>query len=119
MNKTIKLSFSFWAIVFIGAFVAFAVTPAEDFGLSRGWNKVGVFMKWQFLATAIAIFTFFAGWSAPKGSGLKWLSRIPILFVLLLVCAFAATVVISNAPPVQTDTPPANPPKVTKPATVP
>lgn len=79
-----------WLIAFVGAFVAFWLTPSEDFGLAAGWNKVGVFMMWQTVASTLAVIAPIIARRLPKGSGLKKLSFVPLGFLALLAAAFAA-----------------------------
>ncbi len=85
-----------WAIAFVGSFVAFALTPAKDFGLSAGWNKIGVFMGWQLVAMVLA---FFAGTTSRKvepGRTLRWLGVLPVSVFGLMALAVIALLLWSN-----------------------
>ena len=85
-----------WTVAFLGAFVAFFVTPASDFGLAAGWNKVGVFMGWQAVAAVLAILAGVASRAVPRGQRLRWIGLVPLGFLLLLVTGFAALIVYGN-----------------------
>lgn len=85
-----------WLVAFVGAFVAFAVTPAKDFGLAAGWNKVGVFMGWQAAAGAIALICAMASRRVAQGSRLRWLGLVPLGALALLIAAVLALIIWAN-----------------------
>lgn len=90
-----------WAIAFFGSFAAFALTPSKDFGLSAGWNKVGVWMTWQAFAFAFALSSFVVGFQFEKGSVLrrrsKWPVRLTIGFIVLAIAAgFIGTALMND-----------------------
>ncbi|MDJ0826486.1 MAG: hypothetical protein QNJ16_13365 [Rhodobacter sp.] len=107
-----------WALAFGGAFVAFAVTPAKDFGLAAGWNKVSVFMGWQLGAAVLAILCGAASRRVPPGRPIRWLGLMPLVGFLLLAAAILALVLWANLQrPSPVSAPPPGP--VTAPAAVP
>ena len=96
MGRYFWVLFLGWAVAFFGAFVAFYVTPADDFGLAAGWNKVGVFMGRLGAAGALAGMTTPAALRAPRGARLRWLGWIPAAALLLLLVAFTALILWAN-----------------------
>ena len=99
-------SLAAWAVAFFGAFVAFFVTPADDFGLAAGWNKVGVFMVWQAAAAVLAILVAVFSRSVPKGQLLRRLGLVPVGLLVLGVLAIVALILWANfsRPPPTTET---------------
>ncbi len=96
MNRIFLIILAAWTVAFLGAFVAFWLTPASDFGLAAGWNKVGVFMRWQGVAAVLAILAAVVSRSVPKGERLRWLGLVPVGFLLLLAAGVAALIVWAN-----------------------
>ena len=97
-----------WAVAFLGAFVAFALTPARDFGFTAGMNRVTVFLGGQVVASALAIPAAIAARRLPKGAGLRWLALVPIWMVGALAALVAALIVWAalQRPPAGTAPPP-------------
>ena len=86
-----------WAAVFYWSFwVFFDTAPAGD-GFVRGMNRVFGFLGWQAGATALAIVIALEGRRFPRGSGLRWLARIPAACAILLVLAVIAAIVFAVA----------------------
>ncbi|MDJ0628002.1 MAG: hypothetical protein QNJ44_07050 [Rhodobacter sp.] len=96
MGKPVWIFLAAWAVAFVGSFAAFVLTPATDFGLAAGWNKVGVFMGWQSVAGALAVVTAVASRRVPRGTRLRWLGLVPLAALLLLLAAFGALVLWAN-----------------------
>ncbi|MEL7114518.1 MAG: hypothetical protein AAGP08_02830 [Pseudomonadota bacterium] len=98
-----------WAIAFFGSFIAFYVTPADDFGLAAGWNKVGVFMVWQAIATVLAVMCLVFRWATDERRLRIW-SVVPAASFALLVVGLGGLILWATAqgarPPPVTDTPP-------------
>lgn len=44
-----------WVTAVILSAVMFAVTEPTDFGLTAGWNRIGVFFGWQLAALILAL----------------------------------------------------------------
>ncbi|MDF0600764.1 hypothetical protein P1J78_08480 [Psychromarinibacter sp. C21-152] len=85
-----------WVVAFFGAFIAFYLTPAKDFGLARGWNKVGVFMAWQAAATLLALLTAIFAWGLPRRTGLRRAGFVPVAVLGLSALALAGLLVWVN-----------------------
>jgi hypothetical protein len=85
-----------WGLAFFGSFVVSAMTPARDFGLSQGWNKVGVFMGWQVAATALAFVSLVMARYLIPGSGLRRLAMVPAALTALLAVTVAALTLYSG-----------------------
>ncbi len=96
MNRLLLIILAAWTVAFLGAFVAFWITPATDFGLAAGWNKVGVFMGWQGVAAVLAVLAAVVSRSVPRGERLRWLGLVPMGFLLLLVAGVVALIVWAN-----------------------
>ncbi len=96
MNRILLIILAAWTVAFLGAFVAFWLTPATDFGLAAGWNKVGVFMGWQGVAAVLAILAAVVSRSVPRGLRLRWLGLVPMGFLLLLAAGIAALIIWAN-----------------------
>lgn len=86
--KAKRLTFGFlaaWLIAFAGSFVAFYFTPSRDFGLSGGFNRIGVWLAWQTAAVVFACIAAVIGNDYSKGSALRRLSRTPFYIMLGLI----------------------------------
>ena len=121
MNRILLILLAAWTVAFLGAFLAFYLTPASDFGLAAGWNKVGVFMGWQGVAAVLAILAAVASRAVPKGERLRWIGLVPVGFLILLVAGVVGLIVWANmqrppaegAVPAATSTAPVAPEAVT------
>jgi len=87
MNKQIitKLLFVIWLGLFAASFIMFAITPATDFGFSRGLNRITVFFGWQIAATIAGLVLWLMGRNFSAGSLWRWLCRIPAIATALLL----------------------------------
>ncbi len=92
----VRLVLLAWAVAFFGAFLAFWLTPARDFGLSRGWNKIGVFMSWQGVAALLAVLAAIVSRALPKGTALRRAGWLPLAVLVLSVAALAALLTWAN-----------------------
>lgn len=86
-----------WLIAFLGSFLGFWLTPAKDFGLSAGWNKVGVWMGWQAAALTLAAVSFCLGFQFEKGDVLRKRSKWPIFTMVGFLILGVAAAFIANA----------------------
>ncbi|MCB1479416.1 MAG: hypothetical protein KDJ62_11215 [Rhodobiaceae bacterium] len=86
-----------WLAVFCWSFwVFFDTAPAGD-GFVRGMNRVFGFLGWQAAATGLAIVIAMTGKRFERGSGARWLARIPAACAILLVLAVIAAIIIAVA----------------------
>ena len=84
-----------WLAVFCWSFwVFFGTAPTGD-GFVRGMNRVFGFLGWQAIATVLAIVIAMTGKRFERGSGLRWLARIPTACAILLMLAIIAAIVIA------------------------
>lgn len=82
-----------WLLLYGYSFWAFATTPKTGDGFTRGLNRVTTFFGWQ-LAAAIPAFAAWAvGRDWPRGSGVRYVSRVPILLALGLVAVIGGLIV--------------------------
>ena len=73
--RTLTMVFlALWLIAFAGAFLAFWLTPARDFGLTAGLNRISTFLGWQAVAGFLAVLAWTTGTRLEKGTGLRRLS---------------------------------------------
>ena len=79
------LSLLFWAGLYTWSFVAFAQTEAIGDGFTRGSNRIGQFLLFQFIAAIAAIFTWRIGARLSASPALRWISRVPLALSLLLI----------------------------------
>ena len=84
-----------WLAVFGWSFWVFFNTPPEGDGFTRGMNRVTDFLSWQVVATLLALGVTVTGKVFARGSGLRWLSRIPAACAILLGLAVIAVIVIA------------------------
>ena len=105
-----------WAVAFFGSFAAFYLTPAKDFGLTAGLNKVSIFFGWQFAAILLALLCLGVRPRVPEPVWLRRMALAPAFALLLMVVAIAglfawATIqrntVVVTAPPQKPVTAPA------------
>lgn len=105
-----------WAIAFFGSFLAFYLTPARDFGLSAGWNKVGIFMQWQAVATGLALGCLAVRWTS-KDKITRRFAALPSVALGVMLAALAAVLLWASFQRTSPDPGPALPSKpVTAPA---
>ena len=95
MQKLLTVLLLGWGIAFFGSFIAFYLTPARDFGLSGGWNKMTVFMGWQFVAVVLALCSMVLRWSTGNPR-LKRLAAIPAMATSVLLTVAAVALFWSN-----------------------
>ncbi|HBS48712.1 MAG TPA: hypothetical protein DEA05_00795 [Rhodobacteraceae bacterium] len=91
----------------------FLVEPTGD-GFTRGLNRITGFLGWQIVAGVLAVLTWWAGRGLPKRGALRWLSRLPGLWALLLVAAIAGLILWAR---LSIQPPPPSPGPATEPAT--
>ncbi len=87
-----KLLFVVWGGLFIASFVMFAITPAKDFGLTAGYNRVEVFFRWQIAAGVVGIIVWLMGKNFSAGTFWRWMCRIPIIAAALLLIGLIALI---------------------------
>ncbi len=105
----VRLLLLCWAVAFFGAFLAFYLTPARDFGLTQGWNKVGIFMIWQGVAAVFAVITAIVSRSLLKGTGLRRAGLIPLGVLGLSLLGLAALILWAGMDRPQPEIPPPGP----------
>lgn len=86
-----------WLAAFIGSFLAFWLTPAQDFGLSAGWNKVGVWMTWQGAALTFAAASFVLGFQFEKTDVLRRRTKWPVFVMIGFLILGVAAMFAANA----------------------
>ena len=105
-------------MAFFGSFVAFYLTPAKDFGLAAGWNKVGVFMGWQAAAALLALLCAILSRPLQRGTGLRRAGLVPLAVLAAMGLALAALIWWSGLDRTPSDAA-APPPKPTAPVAEP
>ena len=78
-----------WAVAFFGSFMVFYLTPASDFGFTRGMNKVEGFMIWQSVAAGLAVVCLVLRWNATDSTLRKW-AAVPAIALGAMLIGFAA-----------------------------
>ena len=89
MRNTVLLLLALWAIAFCGSFVAAYLTKPDDFGFTRGMNRMGAFLAWQAVALVLAVICLVFRWSS-KDEFIRKLAAVPSIFVGVLIVGFAA-----------------------------
>lgn len=84
-----------WAALYAASFLVPYVTPSEDFGFTRGMNRVEVFFKYQLAAAALSVVLWWMGNALPA-RWQRWLSRIPALLAIGLVLLVVGVIVAAN-----------------------
>ncbi|WP_425416976.1 hypothetical protein [Oricola indica] len=95
-NSTTIVLLAVWAGLFIWSFIQFSITEPTGDSFTRGLNRVTGFLGWQLAAGLVAVPVFFLGRGHPRGSGLRWASRLPAAAALALVLAIVGFIVWGN-----------------------
>jgi len=70
---------------------------AKGDGFTRGLNRLGAFLGWQFGATAAALIGFIIGIGKTQGrAGLAWLNKGPFFLQLALLAAFVGLIIFAR-----------------------
>jgi len=67
-RRTVWLISAIWLALVAASFIALALTPATDFGFTRGLNRLMVFLSWQAGAFVAAVASFVVGWNLADGT---------------------------------------------------
>ena len=70
-------------MAFLYAFTTFAQAPFEGGGMTKSIGKPAAYLGWQGIAGIFAIAVFGVGLSWQKGSGVRRMSRLPILLAVV------------------------------------
>ncbi|KMW59841.1 hypothetical protein AIOL_004825 [Candidatus Rhodobacter oscarellae] len=104
----------FWVVAFFGSFIAFYVTPSQDLGFTAGWNKLGVFITWQGVATGLAVLCLFLRWTTSDARLRRW-AAMPAIGIGILVLGLGGLLLWAN---LQHSAAVGGAPSVTQPVTV-
>lgn len=86
-----------WILVVIVSLVAPRFVAATGDGFTRGLNRVGIFLGWQFGAFTVAVVLAIIVWTRLNaGRSIKWLFSIPLLLHLLSVLLVVGFLVYTN-----------------------
>ena len=96
--------FGVWLLLFVGAFVAYAVTAPDDLGFTRGLNRVTAFLGWQLAAGFAGLIAWMQAGVFQRGSTGRWLGRAPVIIAGLLFGGIVGIIVWVRVAP---DPPPA------------
>lgn len=83
---------SVWALAWGFSFVAYATTEPSGDGFVRGMNRVTAFFGWQLAAAMPAFAAWVIGRDWPRGSGVRFVSRVPIQLALGLAAVVAGLI---------------------------
>jgi len=108
-KQVIWALFTVWAALYAVSFWQAATMPRTGDGFLRGINRLMTFLGWQGAAAAAALVLWASMLGDRRiGSGLRWLSRIPVLLALALVLGLTAEVLWARfSKPALHATPPA------------
>ena len=81
-----------WALAWGMSFVAFATTQPSADGFTRGLNRMTVFFGWQLAAALPAFAAWATGRDWPRGSSVRFVSRVPIQLALGLAAVVAGLI---------------------------
>lgn len=85
-----------WLVAFCGAFIAGPAEAPVDAEVGRGVSNTTVFLSWQIVAAALAVPAFWIGNGFPPGSGLRRISRVPIVWGGLLLAGLAVLILLAR-----------------------
>ncbi len=92
LTRWIWLLMAVWAVLFAASFaMAFLTGPSGD-GFTRGLNRIEIFAQLQFGAGAVGGLIWLIGRRLTRGSALRWISRIPVLMVALLIAVIGGII---------------------------
>ncbi len=81
-----------WTLAWGYSFVAFATTEPSGDGFTRGMNRMTVFFGWQLAAALAAFAAWVVGRDWPRGSSVRYVSRVPIQLALGLAVVIAGLI---------------------------
>lgn len=90
------LSLTVWAALYAWSFMSFATMERTGDGFTRGLNRVGSFLLWQFAAGLTAIFVWHRSRAHKDSALIRRLARLPVALFVLLVLAIAALFLYGN-----------------------
>lgn len=79
-----------WVGAFGYAFVLLATLPPTGDGFTRGLNRMTAFIGWHLIAGLMGFAAWGVGLAWPKGSGVRTVSRAPLLISLGLAATMGA-----------------------------
>lgn len=97
------LAFGAWIVVMALSWLVPASTPPTDFGMTRGLNRVTVFLQFQFAGLLLALLLLGLARSMPPGR-LRQLARLPALAALATILILSAVIgwaVLRKPPPAE------------------
>lgn len=86
-----------WAGLFAWSFIDFMTTEATGDGFTRGFNRIAGFLLWQFAAGIVSVPAYLTGRAHPRGSPVRWISRLPLAVSVLLLVAMVGLILIARA----------------------
>lgn len=95
-SSTTAVLLAVWAGLFVWSFIGFSITEPTGDSFTRGLNRVTGFLGWQLAAGLVAIPVFVLGRGHPRGSAMRWLSRLPVAAALALLLAIVGFIVWGN-----------------------
>ncbi|MCR8725151.1 hypothetical protein [Frigidibacter sp. ROC022] len=84
-----------WVVLAAASVLAPMLTASSDFGMTRGLNRLAMFLQLQLLAIILAALCFFMARQVKPGWP-RWLARGPLLLELALGLVIVGAVVWSN-----------------------
>ncbi|MDF1856015.1 hypothetical protein [Pseudooceanicola sp.] len=97
-DLTFWLLLGFWAVLMVLSIIVPAMTAAKDFGLTRGFNRIELFMEFQIAGLVVALVLWFV--ARRQQSALKrWLGRVPGVLALLGILGIVVLIYWINQPP--------------------
>jgi hypothetical protein len=91
-NTPVFIALGLWALVFLWSGVNWYLSAPTGDGFTRGMNRITAFLGWQAVALGFGIVAYVFGRAQPKGSPMRWLSRVPVLIWLAEVMIVAAVI---------------------------
>ena len=91
-DRLVTLLIAVWAGLFVWSFIGFTITEPTGDGFTRGLNRISGFLLWQLAAGIVAAPAYIAGRALPRGSGMRWLSRVPLALAVALVLAIVGVI---------------------------
>lgn len=96
-DRLIQIFFGLWLLCFALSLSLPFLMEAKGDGFTRGLNRLGTLIGWQFGATVFALLGFFAGIGQVSGRrAFAWLSRGPVILQAVLIAAVISMIVYIN-----------------------
>jgi cell division protein FtsW (lipid II flippase) len=98
MNRKflVRLLLVIWLLLFAGSLIVPYFTGTTGDGLTRGLNRIAIFLQFQIAAAFVAMVIWWLGLVFEKKTAARWLSRTPALLAFALFLFIAGLLAYAN-----------------------